>query len=152
MAQQNTIRRSWKSDDFWWSNRAKSEEHLSDIFSRIPFRKIIILKSSDGGRRLNEQSMCLGCKEKVSLTPLYYLDTLENPDTCLSILPNVHQGHTWLSWFHSSCCFATWLKGPVEYSVRTTSWPGKKRKFSNLWRWEMSWLWSSSYDMTNYRN
>ena len=27
--------------------------------------------------------MCRGCKEKVSLTPLYYPDTLINPDTCL---------------------------------------------------------------------
>ena len=29
------------------------------------------------------QSMCRDCKEKVSLTPLYYLDTLINPDSCL---------------------------------------------------------------------
>ena len=35
---------------------------------------------------LDVRGACGSCKEKVSLAPLYYPDTLVNPDTCLGIV------------------------------------------------------------------
>ena len=84
MAQHSTIRHSClrNCDDFQGSSLARSESRLSESFSMITFRKIIFLTLSKGGRRPIKQSMCRSCKEKVLLAPLYYTDTLVNPDPC----------------------------------------------------------------------
>ena len=74
-----------KWDDYQCSSEASSKAHLSQAFSTITFEKIIFLKRSEGGQRPTKQSICRGCKEKVLLTPLYYPDTLVNPDICLSL-------------------------------------------------------------------
>ena len=86
MAQHNTKRSSClrKCDDFQGSSLARSESRLSESFSTIIIAKIIFLTPSEGGWRPTKLSMCRSCKEKVLLAPLYYTDTLLNPDTCLS--------------------------------------------------------------------
>ena len=58
----------------------RAEAHLSNAFSTIMVEKNYFSITSEEAQRPTERSMCVDCKEKVSLTPLYYPDTLVNPE------------------------------------------------------------------------
>ena len=51
----------------------------------ITLGKTIYLKRSEGAQMPTDWSMCLNCKEKVLFDPLYYPDTLANPDSLILV-------------------------------------------------------------------
>ena len=116
----------------------RSKKHLSNIFSTITFQKNIFLNRSEEGWRPTKRSICGCCKVKVSVAPLYFLDTLVNPETYLEFF-------IWNSKLKVllTLCSMEWLsldgscvKSALTYIWMVTLWNG----FTSLVTLRLTWL------------